>query len=141
MTILLGTYGVKSAPFCLYTYNSYHYYCYQDIRTLFSTNINLVQMQQIFKSNSNDFIKNKHTGRIFIMTRTVILMARLWGSYCLAELCKLTLNEILAQVADPLLNAIQYDNWQSASHHTVIVERDLAFESLYSDEWIYEGSG
>ncbi|KAF1801358.1 hypothetical protein FB192DRAFT_1385428 [Mucor lusitanicus] len=79
------------------------------------------------------------------MTRTMPHIARLFNCYALAELCKLSMDEILARVAEPLLNLIQCDQWQHALSYHVLVERgsssnsdDLdAFESLYGNEWLF----
>ncbi|EPB89458.1 hypothetical protein HMPREF1544_03689 [Mucor circinelloides 1006PhL] len=64
-------------------------------------------------------------------------IARLFNLYGLAELCKLSMDEILGRVAEPLLNIIQCDQWQHALSYHVLVERDLEFESLYGDEWLF----
>lgn len=140
MTIILGTFGLSLKPFCLYTYNLYHYFCLDEINTIYCKN-NLTkkasEIHQIFKAAPNDFIKNKKTGQIFVMTRTVPHIARLFNCYGLAELCKLSIDEILGRVAEPLLNNIQYDQWQHALTYHVLVEHDLQFESLYGDEWLF----
>ncbi|KAL9538341.1 hypothetical protein MBANPS3_011009 [Mucor bainieri] len=143
MTILLGTFGASSKPFCLYTYNSYHYFCLDEINTVYCHN-NLTKkaaaIHRIYKAAPNDFIKHKQTGHIFVMTRTLPHIARLFNCYALAELCKLSVDEILARVAEPLLNLIQCDQWQHALSYHVLVERGnnddrLDFESLYGNEW------
>ncbi|KAK4521199.1 uncharacterized protein ATC70_013144 [Mucor velutinosus] len=146
MTIILGTFGALSKPFCLYTYNSYHYFCLDEINTIYCHN-NLTKkasaIHRIYKAAPNDFIKHKQTGHIFVMTRTMPHIARLFNCYALAELCKLSTDEILARVAEPLLNLIQCDQWQHALSYHVLVERggsndDLVeFESLYGNEWVF----
>lgn len=141
MTIVLGTFGALSKPFCLYTYNSYHYFCLDEINTIYCHD-NLTKkapaIHRIYKAAPNDFIKNKRTGHIFVMTRTMPHIARLFNCFALAELCKLSINEILARVAEPLLNLIQCDQWQHALSYHVLVERgDLELESLYGDEWVF----
>lgn len=140
MTIILGTFGLLSKPFCLYTYNSYHYFCLDEINAVYCQNSltkKASAIQHIFKAAPNDFIKNKKTGQIFVMTRTMPHIARLFNLYGLAELCKLSMDEILGRVAEPLLNIIQCDQWQHALSYHVLVERDLEFESLYGDEWLF----
>ncbi|KAI8638124.1 hypothetical protein BD408DRAFT_447067 [Parasitella parasitica] len=140
MTIILGTFGPSSKPFCLYAYNSYHYFCLDEINTVYCKNSltkKALEIHRIFKAAPNDFIKNKTTGHIFVMTRTVLQIARLFNCYALAELCKLTIDEILGRVAEPLLNIIQCDQWQHALNYHVLVERDLQFESLYGNEWLF----
>ncbi|CEP12300.1 hypothetical protein [Parasitella parasitica] len=140
MTIILGTFGSSSTPFGLYTYNSYRYFCLDEVNTVYCKN-NLtrkaLEIHRIFKAAPNDFIKNKTTGHIFVMTRTMLQIARMFNCYALAELCKLSIDEILGRVAEPLLNNIQCDQWQHALNYHVLVERDLQFESLYGDEWIF----
>ncbi|GAN08284.1 hypothetical protein MAM1_0197c07793 [Mucor ambiguus] len=145
MTIILGTFGASAKPFCLYTYNSYHYFCLDEINTIYCHN-NLTKkasaIHRIYKAAPNDFIKHKQTGHIFVMTRTMPHIARLFNCYALAELCKLSIDEILARVAEPLLNLIQCDQWQHALSYHVLVERGnngdpVAFESLHGSEWLF----
>ncbi|KAI7893912.1 uncharacterized protein EV154DRAFT_416053 [Mucor mucedo] len=71
------------------------------------------------------------------MTSTLVQIARLFNMYFLAELSKLSVTQIIGHVAEPLLNIIRCDGWQSATHFDPIVERDLSFESLNGSEWIF----
>lgn len=143
--ILLGNYGTKlSNPFYVYIINNRSYYCIQDINYLFlngklTTKANLIK--QIFLNSIDGFIKySSSDNKILIMTRTLIIIARLFNMYCLAELCKLSIEEILGNVSEPILNHIQCENWRKNSAATLIVERDnnnSTFESLSGDEWLF----
>lgn len=136
-SLLLGNYGIH--PFKLYTINNKNYYCIKDINIIFlngKLNTKATLIKQLFNSNSNEFIQNENND-IFIMTNTIIQIARLFNMYYLAELCKLSINEIIGNVSEPLLNIIQCDHWISATRFDLIVERDNQFESLNGTEWIF----
>lgn len=137
MAILLGKYGEKSTPFYLYSYKSEYYMCLEDIDYIF-LNQQLYSkskmIKQIYLSRPKDFMKESSTGRLFVMTRTMIPIARLFNCYSLAELCKLSSHEILGNVAEPIFNLIRCDHW----HATTSVPGDrihLQFESLSGTEW------
>lgn len=138
--ILLGNYEISSS-FYLYTIKKRNYYSINDINNLFlneQLNTKTVMIKQLFISNSNDFLKSDNN-HIFIHTNALIQLARTFNIYTLAELCKLTNDEILGGVSDPLLNTINdnHKQWKSASPPQLVVERDLSFESLHGDESIF----
>ncbi|KAI8991349.1 hypothetical protein BDF20DRAFT_909140 [Mycotypha africana] len=82
--------------------------------------------------NMKDFMKNKETGAIFIKPSSLLPIARFYNAYCLAELCKLTLNEIQAFVAAPLFKVIQCPNWHY--RHYEELPCHFSLESLSADE-------
>ncbi|KAI8990067.1 hypothetical protein BDB01DRAFT_493170 [Pilobolus umbonatus] len=79
-------------------------------------------------------------GRTYVMTRSVIRIARLLNMYSLAELCKLTPNEILGKVAEPLLRIIQYDQWQTTSPSSCIVNIEIIQYTPMDNEWPFNSS-
>lgn len=133
MTILLGTYGKLETPFYLYTYKSNTYLSLKDINYIF---FNQHLDSSILNCDLNDFVKETTTGNFLLLTRKIIRIARHFQCYSLAELCKLSLDEVLGTVAQPLLNIIDCDGWKPhTTNRVTIVERDLQFESLHGDEW------
>ncbi|KAI9337342.1 hypothetical protein BD770DRAFT_415642 [Pilaira anomala] len=70
------------------------------------------------------------------MSSTIIQIARLFNMYDLAELCKLSIDEIIGNVSEPILNNIQYQHWKSATHINSIVEREHT-SHLNGTEWIF----
>lgn len=134
--ILLGNY--RTSPIYVYTMNGNNYYSIQDMNLLFfngKLNTKAVMLKQLFLSNPNNFIKDNHE-TIYVKNNTLITIARLFNMYHLAELCKLTNEEILGGVADPLLNTIVVDGWKKCVM-LVVVERDLVFQSFNGDEWLF----
>jgi hypothetical protein len=136
MTILLGKYGESATAFYLYSYKSDQYMCLDDIDTIYlkhQLHTKVKQIQGIYRSRTKEFMKETSTGRLFVTTRTLILIARLFNCYGLAELCKLTHHEILGNVAEPLFDLIQCDTWYASP---CTIERiNIQFESLYGNEW------
>lgn len=135
--LLLGSYDT-SEMFYLYRINNKNYFCIKDINKIFlngrlNTKANLIK--QLFTLNPIEFIKNKQE-RIFIMSSTIIQIARLFNMYDLAELCKLSIDEIIGNVSEPILNNIQYQHWKSATHINSIVEREHT-SHLNGTEWIF----
>jgi hypothetical protein len=145
MSIVLGQYGPHSFPFCLHYHSSHYYFCLDELSAIFFTKeFPLVTkspiLKQLYNQKQSDFFKTKD-GRTFIMTRTVLHIARLFNLYCLAELCKLSADEILGQVAEPLLNTIQCDNWQPTSPPCPITRDTVLIpKPLKGNEWFFATS-
>lgn len=136
-SLLLGNYG--NQPFKLYTINQHTYYNLRDINQVFlngKLNTKATLIKQLFNSNRNDFLLSEKDD-IMVMTSTLLQIARWFNMYYLAELCKLSVSQIIGHVAEPLLNIIGCDHWQSATHFVSVVERDMPFESLNGSEWIF----
>ncbi|KAG1458215.1 hypothetical protein G6F46_000233 [Rhizopus delemar] len=76
------------------------------------------------------------------MTPSVIQIARSFNYFYLAELCKLTVDELLGKVADPLLKCIDYDQWRMALPAPYKMENhaDLELEPLNGNEWFFMSS-
>ncbi|KAI8081850.1 uncharacterized protein B0P05DRAFT_538307 [Gilbertella persicaria] len=140
MTILLGTFGASKQPLCLYTVNNHLYFSIEEINHVFFKNqltskTNLIQ--SLFKAHAEDFNKTK-TGQIYVMKNTMKHMARLFNAYCLAELCKLSLEEILTErIIEPLLNAIDAVLWIPSTTMVNTPDHYLCLESLVGNEWIF----
>ncbi|KAG0736899.1 hypothetical protein G6F57_004596 [Rhizopus arrhizus] len=96
-------------------------------------------LKQLFKANPHHFLKNSD-GRTFVMTRSVIHIARSFNCFYLAELCKLTVDEILAHVADPLLKCIDYDQWHMVTPYQLDPCPDLDLERLTGTECLFNSS-
>ncbi|GAA5808341.1 hypothetical protein MFLAVUS_001731 [Mucor flavus] len=134
--LLLGSYDT-SELFNLYRINNKNYFCIKDINIIYldgKLNTKANSIEQLFTLNPMDFIKSKQ--RIFVMTNTMIQIARLFNMYDLAELCKLSIQEIIGNVSEPLLNNIQYQHWKSATHINSVVEREQT-SHLNGNEWIF----
>ncbi|KAI8073641.1 hypothetical protein BDF21DRAFT_423943 [Thamnidium elegans] len=134
--LLLGSYDT-SELFNLYRINNKNYFCIKDINIIYldgKLNTKANSIKQLFTLNPMDFIKSKQ--RIFVMTTTMIQIARLFNMYDLAELCKLSIQEIIGNVSEPLLNNIQYQHWKSATHINSVVEREQT-SHLNGNEWIF----
>lgn len=94
--------------------------CLEDVDILFlnrKLHTKLASIKEIYKSYSKEFLKDGN-GRIFVTTRTLILIARLYHCYTLAELCKLNHHDISSNVAEPLLSFVQCDQWVAATTTT-----------------------
>ncbi|OBZ86872.1 hypothetical protein A0J61_05076 [Choanephora cucurbitarum] len=119
------------------------YFNVEEINHLFlkdqwATKANLIC--RLFKAHSIDFMKATKTGQIYVMKNTMMLIARLFNAYCLAELCKLTSEEIMVgHIIEPLLNAIQdVVLWSpSTTFELSGLESDISLEPLTGDEWIF----
>jgi hypothetical protein len=98
-------------------------------------------LKQLFEANPHHFSKNSD-GRTFVMTPSVIQIARSFNYFYLAELCKLTVDELLGKVADPLLKCIDYDQWRMALPAPYKMENhaDLELEPLNGNEWFFISS-
>ncbi|KAI8328602.1 hypothetical protein EDC96DRAFT_612481 [Choanephora cucurbitarum] len=143
MSMILGYFGSSKRPFCLYRVNQKMYFNVEEINHLFlknqwATKANLIC--RLFKAHSIDFMKATKTGQIYVMKNTMMLIARLFNAYCLAELCKLTSEEIMVgHIIEPLLNAIQdVVLWSpSTTFELSGLESDISLEPLTGDEWIF----
>lgn len=140
--ILLGNYKQQQQPFYVYIINNQIYYCIQDMNYLFfneklTTRSDLIK--QTFLHHQNDFIKNKKQ-QIFINTKTLIIIARYFNMYCLAELCKLSIDEILGNVAEPILNFISCENWIKVNNSFIVERGQDNYDALNGDEWLFISS-
>ncbi|ORE03593.1 hypothetical protein BCV72DRAFT_212958 [Rhizopus microsporus var. microsporus] len=73
------------------------------------------------------------------MTRTVIQIARCFNYFYLAELCKLTVEEMMGKIAAPLLKCIEYDQWHMAlpAPYKTKNHVDLDLKPLSGNEWLF----
>jgi hypothetical protein len=96
-------------------------------------------LKQLFKANPHHFLKNIKDGRTFVMTRTVIQIARCFNYFYLAELCKLTVEEMMGKIAAPLLKCIEYDQWHMAlpAPYKTKNHVDLDLKPLSGNEWLF----
>ncbi|KAI9476074.1 MAG: hypothetical protein EXX96DRAFT_575684 [Benjaminiella poitrasii] len=144
MTIVLGTFGYPAKPFCIYSLPQ-PYFCLQEVMTVFcvSNNERFYQTcKALYQQWPTQFIKHKRNDRILIANRVCLEIARQLGLYCLAELCKLTIDEIVrGQLADPLLGTIECQGWQqtiqeiSLEDENHIQQQD--YETCKGHEWIF----
>ncbi|KAL4209737.1 hypothetical protein AB4K20DRAFT_1986589 [Rhizopus microsporus] len=81
----------------------------------------------------------EYDGRTFVMTRTVIQIARCFNYFYLAELCKLTVEEMMGKIAAPLLKCIEYDQWHMAlpAPYKTKNHVDLDLKPLSGSEWLF----
>ncbi|CAO3682032.1 unnamed protein product [Rhizopus stolonifer] len=129
--IVLGHYSYVK-PFCIYTISSNIWFCLEDLNFLFFHQLNIkATLKKLFKANPHHFSK-ANDGRTFMMTSSVIQVARCFNYFYLAELCKLTVDEIMGKVADPLLKCIDHDSWHIAP--PCLNNLELNFEPLTGNE-------
>ncbi|RCI07010.1 hypothetical protein CU098_011753 [Rhizopus stolonifer] len=143
--VILGHFAYSS-PFCMYsTSATLNYFCLEDMNVLiFKNQLNTKAhyLKQLFKTNPHHFLKS-NDGRTFVLTRTMIHIARSFNCFHIAELCKLTAEDILARVADPLLKCIEYDPWIMAipSRYIMSKHSNLELKRLDGNEWFLNSSG
>ncbi|KAI7906666.1 uncharacterized protein BX663DRAFT_548824 [Cokeromyces recurvatus] len=144
MTIVLGTFGYSSQPFCIYTFPQLHF-CLEEIVAVFcNDNQSLFKQKskyllELYKQYPTEFIKHQKEGRILVTSQVCLEIARLLGLYCLAELCKLTLDEIVhGQLAEPLLDTIECRGWEVSYKEQILKDEDSSiYESCKGNEWIF----
>ncbi|KAI8373299.1 hypothetical protein BD560DRAFT_489216 [Blakeslea trispora] len=140
--MILGYFGSSKRPFCLYLIDQKMYFNVEEINHVFlkdkwATKANLIS--RLFKQHPVDFMKATKTGQVYVMKHTMMLIARLFNAYCLAELCKLTTEEIMVgHIVEPLLNAIQAACWSPMTHFEPSSESDISLEPLTGHEWIFQ---
>ncbi|KAI9264411.1 hypothetical protein BY458DRAFT_513953 [Sporodiniella umbellata] len=129
--IVLGHYSYIK-PFCIYSIDSFKWLCLEDLSVLFFHRLDTAAtLHRLYKANPHHFSRASD-GRMFVMTPSVIQMARCFNQFYLAELCKLSEDELLGYVADPLLKCIAHDLWYKAQPSSE--QLDLTFSPPIENE-------